>query len=41
MMFLFKGYTPILKIQLDNLTIYANSKDPTETESWYETMTNY
>ena len=39
MLFLFNEYTPILKIELEDETVYLNSKEPGETEAWYEIIT--
>lgn len=36
MMFLHNGYTPILKITLEDQVIFANSKEAGEAELWYE-----
>ena len=37
MMFLYKGYSPILEIRLeDGMTVYINSREEKETEEWYE-----
>ena len=37
MMFLYKDYTPVLEIRLeDGMTVYANSREAKETEEWYE-----
>lgn len=36
MLFIFNEYTPILKISLEEETVYLNSKEPGETEVWYE-----
>lgn len=39
MMFLYNGYSPILEVKLtDGTSVYANSMEPGETESWYEMM---
>lgn len=38
MLFLLHGYTPVLKIELENETVYLNSKEPGEAETWYEIM---
>lgn len=38
MMFLYKKYAPILKIELPGQVVYVNSKDPKETKTWYETF---
>lgn len=36
MLFIFNDYTPVLKIELEDETVYLNSKEPGEVESWYE-----
>ena len=37
MMFLYKGYSPILEIRLeDGMTVYINSREEKKTEEWYE-----
>ena len=37
MMFLYKGYSPILEIRLENgMTVYINSREEKKTEEWYE-----
>lgn len=33
-----RGYTPILKIVLPELTIYINSKEPGDVETWYQEL---
>ncbi|MDD3279680.1 MAG: hypothetical protein PHG16_12505 [Lachnospiraceae bacterium] len=38
MMFLFKGYEPVLKITLPEQTVYVNSKDSAKTRQWYEAL---
>ena len=41
MMFLYKGYSPILEIRLeDGMTVYINSREEKETEEWYEMAAN-
>lgn len=35
MLFLFKDYTPILRVKLADLVVYANSEDSGEVEKWY------
>lgn len=39
MMFLYNDCTPILEIRLDDMTVFANSQDPDETEQWLEALT--
>lgn len=36
MLFLYKERTPVLKIELEDETIYLNSEDEEETVGWYE-----
>lgn len=38
MMFIYKKYTPILEIKLEDMTVFANSRDAQETEGWYEEL---
>ena len=38
MMFRYNDSTPILKIRLDDLTVYVSSEDPDLTLDWYETL---
>lgn len=38
MMFLYKGYTPILKIELEDKIIFVNSKQKGVTENWYNQL---
>ena len=38
MMFLYSGYQPILKIQLNDLTVFVNSKSSGEAEEWYRQL---
>lgn len=38
LLFIQKGHTPILYIELKNEKIFVNSKDSAETESWYKVM---
>lgn len=38
MMFLYSGYQPILKIQLNDLTVFVNSKSSGEVEEWYRQL---
>ena len=35
MLFLYKEETPILEIQLKNMTVFLNSENEKETEEWY------
>lgn len=35
MMFLYKEETPILEIQLKDMTVFLNSENEKETEEWY------
>lgn len=37
-LYIYRGYSPILKIKLPEFTIYINSKEPEEVETWYETL---
>ena len=39
MMFLWKGYSPILEIVLPDKTVFANSRESGEAEVWYEYLT--
>ncbi|MDD3361167.1 MAG: hypothetical protein PHW34_05780 [Hespellia sp.] len=39
-LYLYRGYTPVLKIQLKDYTVYINSKDPDETQKWYQELTS-
>ena len=41
MMFLYSGYQPILKIQLNDLTVFVNSKSPGEAELWYRQLKGF
>jgi hypothetical protein len=36
MLFLYKERTPVLKIELEDETIYLNSEDEEETVGWYK-----
>ena len=38
MMFLYTGCEPILEIQLDDMTVFANSRQEETTLSWYEEL---
>lgn len=39
MMFLYRDYTPVLEIRLkDGMTVFANSRDPEDTEVWYQML---
>lgn len=38
MLFIFPEYTPVLKIQLEEETVYINSKEENQTEEWYDVM---
>lgn len=40
MMFLYKGYSPILEIRLDGMTVFANSKEPQEVQEWLEMLSD-
>ena len=39
MMCLYNDCTAILEIRLDDMTVFANSQDPDETEQWLEALT--
>ena len=38
MMFLYNDCTPVLEIRLDDMTVFANSRDPQETERWLDML---
>lgn len=38
MLYLYRGYTPILEIKLADKTIFVNSKNPDEVEEWYQEL---
>lgn len=38
MMFLYRGYEPILKIQLEDQTVFVNSRQEGQTEEWFELL---
>ena len=38
MMFLYRGYTPVLEIRLDDMTVFANSQQEETTLQWYEKL---
>ena len=38
MMFLYNDCTPLLEIRLDNMTVFANSRDPEETCQWLDAL---
>jgi len=38
MMFIYRGYTPILQIKLEDETVYVNSKTEDDVQQWYEEM---
>lgn len=38
MMFLYNDCTPILEIRLDDMTVFANSREPGETERWLDAL---
>jgi hypothetical protein len=40
LLFIHKGSSPYLFIQLDNNKIFINSKNPAETEEWYHILSN-
>jgi hypothetical protein len=40
MLFLWEGYIPILKVELLEKTVFANSKEPGEAESWYDILSD-
>ncbi|HIU75983.1 MAG TPA: hypothetical protein IAC62_08890 [Candidatus Pelethocola excrementipullorum] len=37
-LYIYRGYSPILKIVLPEFTIYINSKEPGEVTEWYEAL---
>lgn len=36
--YIYKGYSPVLKIELTDTTIYINSKDPGDVKKWYREL---
>lgn len=38
MMFIYNDHTPVLEIQMDDITVFANSLDPEETEKWFHDL---
>lgn len=37
-LYIYRGYSPILKIVLPEFTMYINSKEPGEVDKWYEAL---
>lgn len=39
MMFLYRNESPVLKIQLEDITVFLNSEEEEETKDWYDDLT--
>ena len=39
-MYIYRGYSPILKIELPQYTVLINSQEKSETERWYWELVN-
>lgn len=39
-LYIYKGYRPVLKIKLDEYTVYINSREDGEVQAWYEELKN-
>jgi len=38
MMFIYRGYTPILQIKLEDEIVYVNSKTEDDVQQWYDKL---